>query len=184
MHHRTRTHLCETRIQKILSLSMLSTVCLGLLFLLKGVLNYFTADSQAGDEVQVDLDQGNNNVPGPVGPQLHEIKIIYHPASKRPEQHFNINNNLPGVSASTGSSDPVNVEAPWHPFRSRLDFEIAELSLNAHLSKADTEHLLSIIRRCIETPEQFTLSGHKDLSEYWDMARSMTDCVSSLSFIC
>ena len=150
----------------------------GILILSKQILKYFlhfTADS--GDEV--DLDQGNNV---PVGPQLHEIKIIYHPASKRPEQHFGINDNLPGMSASesTGSqpSDTAAVEEPWHPFRSRLDFEIAELSLNAHLSKADTEHLLSIIRRCIENPEQFTLSSHKDLSEYWDMARSMTDCVS------
>jgi hypothetical protein len=116
--------------------------------------------------------------------KLHDIKISYHPASKRPEQHFGINENMPGVSASTGSqpSGPGAAEAPgpspWHPFRSQLDYEIAELSLNAHLSKADTEHLLSIIHRCIETPEQFTLSSHKDLSEYWDMARSMTESVS------
>jgi len=116
-----------------------------------------------------------------VGPQLHDIKISYHPASKRLEQRFGINENMPSasVSASTGSqSSAAAPEAPWHPFRSRLDFEIAQLSLNAHLSKADTEHLLSIIRQCIETPEQFTLSSHKDLSEYWDMARSMTDSVS------
>jgi hypothetical protein len=161
--------------EKILSATY-QTVCLGLLFVLKWVLkyySYFTADYSTEDEI--DLDQGNN-----MGPQLHEIKISYHPASKRPEQRFSIDENLPGVSASTGSrsSDPVAAEAPWHPFRSRLDFEIAELSLNAHLSKADTEHLLSIIRRCIETPEQFTLSSHKDLSDYWDMARSMTDSVS------
>lgn len=134
---------------------------------------YFTADYSTGDKV--DLDQGNN-----IRPQLHEIKISYHPASKRPEQHFHIDENLPGVSASAGlrSSDPVAAEAPWHPFRSQLDFEIAELSLNAHLSKADTEHLLSIIRWCVETPEQFTLSSHKDLSDYWDMAWSMTNSVS------
>jgi hypothetical protein len=155
-------------------------VSLGNLFLSKWVLKHFpcfTADYSTGD--QVDLYQGNNIVP-----QLHDIKIFYHPASKHPEQHFSINENLPSVSVSTGSqpSDPdqkaADLEASWHPFRSWLDYEIAELSLNAHLSKADTEHLLSIIRWCIETPEQFTLSSHKDLSEYWDMARSMTDSVS------
>jgi hypothetical protein len=146
----------------------------GTLFLLKQILKpfpCFTADYSSGDEV--DLDQGNN-----VAPQLHDIKISYHPASKRPDQYFSINENMPGVSVPTGSQSSATAEAPWHPFRSRLDFEIAELSLNAHLSKADTEHLLSIIHRCIETPEQFTLSSHKDISEYWDMARSMTESVS------
>ena len=102
-----------------------------------------------------------------VGPQPHEIKISYHPASKCPEQRFSFDENLPGVSAFTRSqsSDQAAAKAPWHPFRSWLDFEIAELSLNAHLSKMDTEHLLSIICQCIETPDQFTLSSHKDLSE-------------------
>jgi hypothetical protein len=128
-------------------------------------------------EDMVDLGQADNNQ----GARLHEIKISYHPASKRPEQRFGINEDLPSMSTSTTvsqPSDPAATQAPWHPFHSRLDFEIAELSLNAHLNKADTENLLSIIRRCIETPEQFTLSSHKDLSEYWDLARSMTDSVS------
>jgi len=135
---------------------------------------YLVADYSIGDGV--DLGQADNNQ----ATQLHDIKISYHPASKRPEQRFGINEDLPSASASTGSQppDPAAAQTPWHPFRSRLDFEIAELSLNAHLSKADTENLLSIIRQCIETPEQFTLSSHKDLSEYWDLARSMTESVS------
>ncbi len=105
---------------------------------------YLAADYSLGD--RVDLGQADNNQ----GAHLHEIKISYHPASKRPEQRFGINEDPPSASASTGSQ----------------------------LSKADTENLLSIIRRCIESPEQFTLSSHKDLSEYWDLARSMTDSVS------
>jgi hypothetical protein len=135
---------------------------------------YLAADYSLGDGV--DLGQADNNQ----GAHLHEIKISYHPASKRPEQRFGINEDPPSASASTGSQppDPAAAQTPWHPFCSRLDFEIAELSLNAHLSKADTENLLSIIRRCIESPEQFTLWSHKDLSEYWDLARSMTDSVS------
>ena len=158
----------------------MSTVHLGHLLLSKQVLKHFSyciADYSTGDKV--DLDQGNHNNLN-VGPQPHEIKISYHPASKCPEQRFSFNENLPGVSAFTRSrsSDQAAAKAHWHPFCSWLDFEIAELSLNAHLSKMDTEHLLSIIHWCIETPDQFTLSSHKDLSEYWDMAQSMTDSVS------
>ena len=55
---------------------------------------YLTADYSTGDEA--DLDQGNLVN---VSPQLHEIKISYHPASKCPEQHFGFNKNLSGVSA-------------------------------------------------------------------------------------
>lgn len=141
---------------------------------LKQVL-YLIANSSIGDG-DPDLDQADNNE----APQLHEIKISYHPASNRPEQRFRINEDLPGASASARPQRPdqAPAKAPWHPFRSQLDFEIAELSLNAHLSKADTESLLSIIRRCIKTPEEFTLTGHKDLSDYWDLARSMAESVS------
>ncbi|KIM45701.1 hypothetical protein M413DRAFT_430427 [Hebeloma cylindrosporum] len=106
-------------------------------------------------------------------PQIHEIKIIYHPASKRADEHFRADDNIPNPSPVAEPEQP-NAEKPWHPFRSRVDFEIAELALNAHLSKADTEHLLSIIQKCIQEPEQFTLRGHKDISDYWDLARSTT----------
>jgi len=115
--------------------------------------------------------------PGNVNPQIHEIKIVYHPASKRAETYIRVDEDLPSAPAVGGPGQPT-AEQPWHPFRSRLDFEIAELALNAHLSKADTERLLSIIQRCIQDPEQFTLQGHKDITEYWDLARSTADGVS------
>jgi len=100
-------------------------------------------------------------------PQLHEIKIEYHPSSKRAEQRFCTDKRIPDAPEIP---DQPTAEKPWHPFRSHLDFKIAELALNAHLSKADMEHLVSIIQRCIQDPEQFTLRGHKDISEYWDLA--------------
>jgi len=121
--------------------------------------------------MEVPLHPGNDN------PQIHKIKIVYHPASKHPEKHIRVDEDLPSASAVGGPGQP-NAKQPWLPFRSRLDFEIAELALNAHLSKADTEHLLSIIQRCIQDPEQFTLQGHKDIAEYWDLARSTADGVS------
>jgi len=123
------------------------------------------------DPMEVPLHPRNDN------PQIHEIKIFYHPASKRPEKHICVDEDLPSASAVGGPGQPT-AEQPWLPFCSRLDFEIAELALNAHLSKADTEHLLSIIQRCIQDPEQFTLQGHKDIAEYWDLACSTADGVS------
>jgi hypothetical protein len=121
--------------------------------------------------MEVPLHPGNDN------PQIHEIKIVYHPASKRAETYIRVDEDLPSAPAADNSGQP-SAEEPWHLFRSRLDFEIAELALNAHLSKADTEHLLSIIQRCIQDPEQFTLQGHKDIAAYWDLARSTADGVS------
>ncbi len=122
--------------------------------------------------MEVPLHPGNDNS------QIHEMKIVYHPASKRAETYIRVDEDLPSAPAVGDLPGQPTAEQPWHPFCSRLDFEIAELALNAHLSKADTECLLSIIQQCIQDPEQFTLQGHKDITEYWDLARSTAAGVS------
>ena len=76
-------------------------------------------------------------------------------------------------------------QKPWKPFRSRLDFEVAELALNASLSKDLTETLIRIVRRAAS--ERFTLSNYKDIKNTWEAASEQLTQVSptfhSLSFV-
>ena len=52
-------------------------------------------------------------------------------------------------------------------FRSRLDFEFAELALQAALSKEETGRLIKLVQRAITGKEQFTLATHKEVHETW-----------------
>lgn len=59
---------------------------------------------------------------------------------------------------------------PWRPFRSRLDFEVAEFCAENMLNTDSTGTLISLIRRCICDPDDFTLTGPRDLDELWELA--------------
>ncbi|KAJ7447334.1 hypothetical protein B0H11DRAFT_2335669, partial [Mycena galericulata] len=59
---------------------------------------------------------------------------------------------------------------PWRPFRSQLDFEVAEFCEDNLLNKDSTETLISLIRRCIFNPDEFTLTGQCELNELWELA--------------
>lgn len=115
------------------------------------------------------------DLPGPNHPSVHDIKIKFHPNSHRPNQHIPHNGYHPvNGPPAAGSPDPPILETPWYPFRSRLDFEVAEFALSSHLNKTETDTLLSIIQRCIKDPEQHTLKDHKEIMEYWDLAKTKT----------
>ena len=122
------------------------------------------------------MSPSESNFPGPNGPSLHDIKIEFHPNSRRPDQHIPHNGyySRPPHAEATEAPVPPILETPWHPFRSRLDFEVAEFALSTHLNKTETETLLSIIQRCIKDPEQHTLKNHKEIVEYWDLAKTKT----------
>ncbi|KIJ61765.1 hypothetical protein HYDPIDRAFT_176905 [Hydnomerulius pinastri MD-312] len=57
---------------------------------------------------------------------------------------------------------------PWHPFRCRLDFEVAELALEAALTKDQTSRLIKLLQRVAYKREKFSLKDYKDLRQTWD----------------
>ncbi|KAJ7301222.1 hypothetical protein DFH08DRAFT_996074 [Mycena albidolilacea] len=61
-------------------------------------------------------------------------------------------------------------EKPWAPFRTRLDFEVAEFSQDTMLNKNQIDTLISLIRRCAENIVDFTLHNQSDLNKQWDLA--------------
>lgn len=110
----------------------------------------------------VDMDSDQVNV---------DYKIEYHPNSIR-DKHTETFSLEEYLSRNPKSDSPAD-STPWSPFRSRLDFEVAELILDAHMNQSQTNILLNLIHRCIRDQKSFTLSNFKDLSSIWDEARKM-----------
>jgi len=55
----------------------------------------------------------------------------------------------------SGSKDPQ----PWRFFPTRLDFEIAKFMLDANMNRKQSVALLSLIKKCIQEPDNFNLSA-------------------------
>ncbi|KAG2090891.1 uncharacterized protein F5147DRAFT_764362 [Suillus discolor] len=69
----------------------------------------------------------------------------------------------------TEASVPWN-HAPWEPFQTWLNFEVAEIALEAALTAEQTNHLLSLIHRSARRDETFTLQNHDEVQELWSTA--------------
>ncbi|KAG0700922.1 hypothetical protein DFH29DRAFT_982909 [Suillus ampliporus] len=96
--------------------------------------------------------------------QLDDIKVDYHPHSQIPStiHHFADFS----CTHPTEASVPRN-HAPWEPFRTWLDFEVAEIALEAALTAEQTNRLLSLVHCSARRDETFTLRNHDEVRELW-----------------
>ncbi|KAG1838862.1 hypothetical protein DFJ58DRAFT_718667 [Suillus subalutaceus] len=99
--------------------------------------------------------------------RVDDIRCEYHPSSGiPPEVHaFEDFKRHPTPLASI----PPN-KHPWAPFKSRLEFELAELALEACLNNEQTDRLIRLCNRCTSRQEKFTFQTHKDIHDRWETA--------------
>jgi hypothetical protein len=114
--------------------------------------------------------------PGPHAHQLDDICIEHHlHANHKPEvfpfSDF-FHNHYPKAPVSSQSRDP------WHPFRTLLDFEVAELTLDTALNMYQTEHLIRLLRWVYDHREKFTIKNNSDLRVTWDASGAWLTPVS------
>ncbi|KAJ6553880.1 hypothetical protein B0H10DRAFT_1848583, partial [Mycena sp. CBHHK59/15] len=97
-----------------------------------------------------------------------EIKCVFHPHSQCPT----IFQSFPDYLATNVSQERVipRDEAPWKPFQTRLDFEVAEFCELAMLNTEMTEILIALIQRCGHNIQNFTLTSHAELNKLWALA--------------
>jgi hypothetical protein len=95
-----------------------------------------------------------------------DIQVEYHPASGRP---INIL-KLDDYRKSASQADVVEESEPWAPFRTREDFEFAELMLDSNLSKGQIDALVKLFHKCIKGDGKFTISSHKNMSDTFNIA--------------
>lgn len=115
-------------------------------------------------------------------PLHNDIKIEYHPSSKREPEIFHFEDYKPYLPTDDPSNFPPPNSEPWKPFRSRLDFELAEFMHNAHFNESQSAELISLIQKCVDDPKSFTLTGIKDLKNCWEHARELKATTVSIWF--
>jgi hypothetical protein len=64
------------------------------------------------------------------------------------------------------------------PFQTRAEFEFAEVTLKAGLSKTQADTLISLMKRCISGEETFKIDSHAHLCEIWNAGAVLHTAVS------
>lgn len=106
----------------------------------------------------------------------------YHPKSKKaPKTKYHrfeeYDNSVPETV------DESLDEAPWKPFESQLDFELAEIMLDCHMNAREKQRLISWVRRCLKDPDSFTIEKVADLDRAWENAKYKATSVSANIFL-
>lgn len=105
-------------------------------------------------------------------PALDDIKVEYHKASGRSPEIYAFED----FTRDEPEADPQLLglsEEPWKPFSSRLDFEFAELTHEAHMNKGQVSKLLEIIRSITGDKDKFTFKTVDDVDVAWSKAQSL-----------
>ena len=105
-------------------------------------------------------------------PNPGDIVIEYHPYSKKEKRVISAEEFKASLNNTPELTEPPDDE-PWRPFRSREDFEFAELIHDAALNQPQIDRLIKLIRRCQDTPGSFTLRNHKDLKDLQENASKL-----------
>ncbi|KAG2117609.1 hypothetical protein DEU56DRAFT_874099 [Suillus clintonianus] len=99
--------------------------------------------------------------------ELDDIRVEYHPHSQLPSTTHRFSE----FSRSCPTEDYVpRNNSPWEPFRTRLDFEIAEIALEAAMTKDQTNRLLDLVHRSASGNDSFTLQNHDEVRSLWELA--------------
>lgn len=124
--------------------------------------------------------------PATLDAKVDDIKVEYHPHSKRPPAvtpFDNFSRRSPLPEALNEPSAPLKTP-PWSPFRTRLDFEVASFALDAGLKEEHVNMLLSLLGRCTKGDEQLTLGSSEDINHLWDLAAHRAPEVGSDVYTC
>ena len=91
-----------------------------------------------------------------------DIRVEYHPNSGCKCKTFTFEEfqRTGSEASSTHPADP----APWLPFKTREDFEFAEIALCTGMTKDQISALICLFRKCLEIgKESFTFLDYKDM---------------------
>jgi hypothetical protein len=102
------------------------------------------------------------------------MKVEYHPHSGRKTRAFSAADYCCGEF----ERNLVQDEHPWRPFRTRADFEAAELALKTSMNRDETETLFDLLHRTASNKEVFTLRSYDEVVKLWDLAASKRTGVS------
>ena len=111
-----------------------------------------------------------------------DILIEYHPHSKKGTCILNPEEFKESLNNFSEATEPLDAE-PWRPFRSREDFEFADLVHDATLNQTQIKRFIKLIKRCQDVPGSFTLQSYSDLKDSLDNASKLLTPVTILPYV-
>lgn len=104
-------------------------------------------------------------------PSVDAIKTVYHPSSGRSSCTVNFEDYREQEENLYNSA--YTITEPWQPFRTRTDFEFAELAHETFMNEKQIEKLIRLIHSAANNESKFTIRNHKDLAETWEKASNL-----------
>ena len=145
-------------------------------------MNESSYDNDSGEESESygdDIQRGSHDEDIQLEYHDEDIQRVYHPNARREPEVFSFNayQSTPPVAVP-----PVEPE-PWLPFKTREDFEFAEIALATAMTKAQINATIDLLHKCIDKGKgSFTLSSHDDMRRTLKVAseRLPKVCLGSL----
>ncbi|TEB31163.1 hypothetical protein FA13DRAFT_1629677, partial [Coprinellus micaceus] len=72
--------------------------------------------------------------------------------------------------AATSRPKPKTTNPPWFPFKTRKDFEFAELMQDAGVNTKQLDAIVLLINKIVKNPEEFTFQDGQHVSDTWKAA--------------
>lgn len=112
-------------------------------------------------------------------PLMDHVRYEYHPRSKRKEreeivdlEEYTKRRRQPGGDRSR-SKATADAKPPHFPFKTRIDFDFAELVFRTSMAKAEITQLLSLVRRCVNREDDLTFPDFDALQASWNEAQHL-----------
>lgn len=128
----------------------------------------------------IDIEQNTGDPRKPQSqPSTGDIKIEYHPNSKRPPETIPLK-EYQHRRRKTKGVQRMTTRRPWKPFQTRSEFEFAEVALKASLTKGQVDALIQVIKRCVDGEDKFELHSHSHMCEVWNAGSVLHTTVSCI----
>ena len=111
-------------------------------------------------------------------PLVDNIWTEYHPHSHRPPHTAHFEDY--GSEEKSARRQFCDIKKPWSPYQTRLDFEVAELIHETAMNERQTTVLLSLLKRCADGLEKFTIKTHQELQNIWERSTIKSTGVSEI----
>jgi hypothetical protein len=105
-------------------------------------------------------------------PNVGDVKIIYHPNSRRAERVLSAAIFQAEQDEIAQPPQPSSTR-PWLPFSTRLDFEVAELMLHAGMNAGLVDRTIQLFKRAkdrIDPEDDFSLKNNTHVQSLWEKA--------------
>lgn len=104
-------------------------------------------------------------------PEEDSFRVEYHPHSGKQPEMYKFHEFDRHHDAKDSFTPPPMDEQPWRPaFRSRLEFEFAEVALEAALNRTHINKLISIMKDVRTGKGDFSFDSYEDLDKRWQNA--------------